>query len=110
MMAVEDAMSFSAAHQSKLYRKTCQSCQARKARFRHRGAVRADRDHTLCFECFRAERERRRARLFAQADIESQGSIRSPFDTAASLADRDIAHRRAMLAHCERLKRIAISG
>jgi hypothetical protein len=25
------------------------------------------------------------------------------------LSDRDIAHRRAMLTHCERLKRIAVS-
>ena len=102
-------MSFSAAHESKLYRKTCQSCRARKARFRYRGAVRADRDHTLCFECFRAERERRRARLFAQAEIEPPRSIRSPFSTASSLSDRDIAHRRAMLTHCERLKRLAVS-
>jgi hypothetical protein len=32
-----------------------------------RGAVRADRDHTLCLRCYRALRDRVRARLLAQA-------------------------------------------
>ena len=31
-------------------------------RFRYEGEVRADRDHTLCFRCFRAEVNRARAR------------------------------------------------
>ena len=44
----------------------CQRCSDRKARFRYRGAVRADRHHTLCFECFRSERERLRSRLLAE--------------------------------------------
>jgi hypothetical protein len=52
-------MSLSATHESKVLRKHCQSCHARKARFQYRGRVRADRDHTLCFECFRSERERK---------------------------------------------------
>lgn len=43
----------------------CVGCQGRKARFRYRGAVRADRDHTLCFECFRSETNRVRARRMA---------------------------------------------
>ena len=55
-------MSFAAAHESKRARHACQSCRSRKARFRYRGSVRADRDHTLCFECYRSERERQRAR------------------------------------------------
>jgi hypothetical protein len=38
------------------------SGHAHRARFQHRGHVRADRDHTLCFRCFRAEVERARAR------------------------------------------------
>ena len=101
-------MSFSVAHESKLSRKACQSCHGRKAKFRYRGAVRADRDHTLCFECFRAERDRRRARLFAEAEDERPRSISSPFSGASSLSDREIAHRRAMLANCER-QRIAVS-
>jgi hypothetical protein len=40
----------------------CRNCQAHRARFRYRGRVRADRDHTLCFRCFRAEVNRLRAR------------------------------------------------
>jgi len=40
----------------------CLACQARKARFRFRGEVRADRDHTLCFECYRGQTNRARAR------------------------------------------------
>ena len=44
----------------------CAGCEERKARFRYRGHVRADRDHTLCFECYRSEVNRLRARRFAQ--------------------------------------------
>ena len=43
-------------------RHVCLECRAHRARFRHRGEVRADRHHTLCFRCFRAEVERQRAR------------------------------------------------
>ncbi len=59
-------MSFAAAHESKRTRHACQSCHRRKAMFSFRGVVRADRDHTLCFKCFRCERERQRARLLAR--------------------------------------------
>jgi hypothetical protein len=38
----------------RLPRHTCRSCQQHRARFRYRGEVRADRDHELCFQCFRA--------------------------------------------------------
>jgi hypothetical protein len=55
-------MSFAATRHSKNTAKACEACRARKARFQFRGTVRADRDHTLCFACFRAERERGRAR------------------------------------------------
>ena len=58
-------MSRAAYGQWKQGRRQCQSCRARKARFRYRGIVKADRDHTLCFECFRAERDRYRAKLLA---------------------------------------------
>lgn len=51
--------------ESREFRRRCESCRARKARFRYRGVVKADRDHTLCFECFRAQRDRLRARLLA---------------------------------------------
>jgi hypothetical protein len=58
-------MSLSAAHESKQIQRRCQGCGARRALFRYRGVVKADRDHTLCFECFRAERNRRRSQLLA---------------------------------------------
>ena len=45
---------------SRQVRRLCQACHERRARFRYRGEVRADRDHTLCFECYRAERNRQR--------------------------------------------------
>ena len=86
-------MSLSAAHESKRLRKHCQSCHARKARFRYRGQVRADRDHTLCFECYRSQRDRRRAR-----SLRDVRPLASPFDRV-ELSQRAIAHRRAMLAH-----------
>ena len=43
---------------SKRSRRLCTICRERKARFLYHGHVRADRDHTLCFECYRAERNR----------------------------------------------------
>jgi len=62
-------MSFAAARASKRTRQTCQSCLDRKARFRFRGSVRADRDHTLCFECYRSERERQRAMRLSEVPV-----------------------------------------
>ena len=44
----------------------CVSCRERRSLFRYRGAVRADRDHTLCFRCYRALRDSMRARLLAR--------------------------------------------
>jgi hypothetical protein len=32
----------------------CVACLERRARFRYRGVVKADADHTLCFRCYRA--------------------------------------------------------
>ena len=43
-------------------RHLCQRCRDRKARFKYRGVVRADHDHTLCFECYRSELNQARAR------------------------------------------------
>ena len=44
-------MSSSQRHRrSRRLRTLCAACQERKARFRYRGEVRADRDHTLCFQ------------------------------------------------------------
>jgi hypothetical protein len=38
----------------------CVACRARRALFRYRGVVKADADHTLCFQCFRALKNRER--------------------------------------------------
>ena len=43
-------------------RHTCRGCGVHRARFRYRGEIRADRDHNLCFQCFRSEVNRQRAR------------------------------------------------
>ncbi len=54
----------SPAARHRLYRRwsrLCVECREQPARFKYRGRVRADRDHTLCFRCFRAERDRQRA-------------------------------------------------
>ncbi len=91
-------MSFTAAHESKQARRSCESCRRRKARFQYRGAVGADRHNTLCFACFRSARDRRRAQLMAE--VPPAGSLRSPF--RPKLTDRQIAHRRAMLVHLQR--------
>jgi hypothetical protein len=40
----------------------CLACGERRPLFFYRGVVKADRDHNLCFECFRAEVNRLRAR------------------------------------------------
>ena len=45
----------------------CVACRERRSLFRYRGGVRADRDHTLCFRCYRALRDSMRAHLLARA-------------------------------------------
>jgi hypothetical protein len=68
-----------ATHHSREARKLCERCWQRKARFQYHGVVRADRHHTLCFECFRSERDRRRARLlvaFAGAEAGTRRGLR----------------------------------
>lgn len=62
----------------------CRSCQPR----------------TVCFQCFRAERERRRARrLVAPSDTRP---VQSPFFRGlapfTTLTAKQVAHRQAMLA------------
>ena len=70
-------MSQAAFSESKQSRRQCISCGARKARFRYRGDVKSDRDHSLCFECFRAERDRLRARILAS--IPPPRTLRVPY-------------------------------
>ncbi len=51
-------------------RHLCLGCRSQRARFRYRGRVRADRDHTLCFRCYRAICDR----LRAEGLVESRNS------------------------------------
>ena len=63
--------------QSRRYKTLCAACQERKAKFRYHGEVRADRDHTLCFECYRGETNRARARRLTERAAPLRG--RFPF-------------------------------
>lgn len=95
-------MSFTPVHEPRRARHTCQSCQDRKARFSYRGAVKADRDHTLCFECFRRERERQRARWLADKPESSTHAVTVPGRAGVRLTGQQAEHRRAMLANLSR--------
>jgi hypothetical protein len=98
-------MSTSERHRrSKRARVLCAACQERKAKFRYRRAVRADRDHTLCFECSRSEANRTRARRLAEGAI--RPPVPSPFGSSRAsgglvLDDRQVAHRQRMLDHLQ---------
>jgi hypothetical protein len=89
-------MSMTARHENRKARQTCQQCRDRKARFQYRGHVRADRDHTLCFECYRSERERQRAHTLARIELPM---LRSPLGVRLPLSERQVTHRRRMLEH-----------
>ena len=54
-------------------RHVCLGCRQHPARFRYRAEVRADRDHTLCFRCYRAEVNRQRAMRMAAASLPPKG-------------------------------------
>lgn len=92
-------MSVTAFCNSKATRKLCQSCRDRKARFAYRGRVKADRDHTLCFECYRAQRDRRRA--VALVEVAAR-PIMPPFTDWRPLPRAAVEHRRRMLEHLAR--------
>ncbi len=92
-------MSASAAREFRRVRSLCQGCQERRARFRYRGEVRADRDHTLCFECFRSERDRRRATLLAEGAGGWVVRPRLPLTAPTPLTATQVAHRWRMLGH-----------
>lgn len=62
-----DAVSFVRPRRRGPSRHTCRLCAAHPARFRYRGQVRADRDHELCFQCFRGIVNRLRARRLGEA-------------------------------------------
>ena len=104
-------MSSSEAHRrSKRVRTLCAACRERKARFTYRGEVRADRDHTLCFECYRGEINRARARRMTEWMIPLPTP--SPFGHQQSacsrvLDERQLAHRQLMLEHLQRQPAVA---
>ena len=89
----------------------CAACQERKARFRYRGEVRADRDHTLCFECYRGEINRARAHRLGERLLTTP-IMMSPFGPAGVaggqvLNERQIAHRQRMLDHLRQASGVA---
>jgi len=57
----------------------------------------------VCFECFSAERQRRRAR--ALADVAPTATAR--LEPRRSLTSRDVDHRRHMLAHLAQARRMS---
>jgi len=81
----------------------CLACGRRRALFSYRGVVKADRDHNLCFECYRAEVNRLRARRFGTVTADS--AMASPSlrpsqtvaDRGALLADIAARRRRAQI-------------
>ena len=97
-------MSSSERHRlSKRLRSLCAACQERKARFKYRGEVRADRDHTLCFECYRGETNRARAhRLSESVPSPLVAPFGHPVADSRVLDRRQIAHRQKMLDYLRR--------
>jgi hypothetical protein len=93
-------MSETAMKHAREQRRLCEQCRDRKAKFQYRGSVRADRDHTLCFQCFRAQREHDRA-VALSAGREAPPLV-SPFGAPRPLTARQTAHRQVMLEHFER--------
>ena len=94
--------------QSKRLKTSCASCRARKALFKYRGEVRADRDHTLCFECYRAELNRARAKRLIeplQSTMAAGGGYREHRRDEQD-AGR-LAHRQRMLDHLKGQSEIA---
>lgn len=98
-------MSETAFKHSKGDRRLCQACRERKARFQYRGEVRADRDHTLCFECFRSNRDHARALRLAGLQRPLPLGVGS---LPESLDARQLAHRQRMLTHLESQRASAI--
>ena len=91
-------------------KRLCAACQERKARFRYRGEVRADREHTLCFECYRGEINRARARRLSNLTLSLD--MVSPFAhpevvPGRILEGRQIAHRQLMLDYLRRPSTVA---
>jgi len=81
----------------------CVACGERRPLFACRGVVKADRDHNLCFACYRAEVNRLRARRLDAAA--SGATLANPrprpskavADRAALLAEIAVRRRRAQI-------------
>lgn len=92
-------------------RHLCAACRERRARFQYRGEVKADRQHVLCFQCFRSACERLRAWRMREGlggrwlELPPTGAV--PARPSAPLTERQIEHRRRMLSH---MARLAASG
>ena len=86
----------------------CEGCRERKARFQYRGVVKADRAHTLCFACFRSERDRLRARALAHEAAGGYANAAAapgdPFSLTrtVTMTPAQRAHRFRMLTHLRR--------
>ncbi len=91
-------MSQSSAHASRQVRRLCQQCHGRRALFQYRGEVRADRHHTLCFACYRAERDRMRAAALA-ARVAALEVFPAPAAQLRAPTSAQTGHRRRMPAH-----------
>ena len=64
----------------------CLGCGERRARFRYRGgAVKADSDHTLCFECHRALRNSLRELNRIAATDRLVARVRSGFSVTCEI-------------------------
>ncbi len=73
----------------------CAECHERRAKYRYQGHIRADRQHVLCFSCFRCARERMRASQLARMPVPRPAPFRY------ELTDSQLEHRRRMLAHLQ---------
>jgi hypothetical protein len=84
------------------FRRACVECRVQPARFQYRGRVRADRDHTLCFRCFRAEVNRQRAHRLAASDSRRTGT--SAFMRAESGTPVLRTHERTRAMACRNVE------
>ena len=89
-------------------RQRCQSCRDRESEFSDHGAPRPDRNPALCFQCYRAARERSGAQHLHQGptNLPDLPEARSPgakaqgaCSSSAPLTSRQLQHRWRMLAH-----------
>jgi hypothetical protein len=61
----------------RLLKKICVFCHEHRARYRYRGRVRWNRQHSACFRCFRSYSDRLRAASTAAAAVTTQDAENS---------------------------------